>query len=274
MEKLRQLLHDFAWSLHIGKLHELFLHDGITFATWGLVVVTILLVAYSWHAGREQRKRWEREDEQRKQDRDEERARWKREDEIRNESQNPVFTFGLDWGASKSGIVLWCANLGLVTFQVEKVSAIVISDHNESSSSIADFVPQTLVKSGEKVDIPLPLEVFSSVFFSADLEFSISIAYANRRLLSEAKAYSFFAANKGRIDRMSEGFHSLQKVKCEKCEANGFADPKGVLSRSELQAIRSRAESDLSTSCPNHYSEFLRSVVDINGVTTRFTNNG
>jgi hypothetical protein len=45
-----------------GWFHEVFLHDGITFATWGLVIVTLALVVDSWLKGKEQRRRWKRDD--------------------------------------------------------------------------------------------------------------------------------------------------------------------------------------------------------------------
>jgi len=64
-----------------GRLHELFVHDGITLATWGLFLVTALLVFYGWQTGKRQAARWTLEDEQRKGDLDELHARWRRDDQ-------------------------------------------------------------------------------------------------------------------------------------------------------------------------------------------------
>jgi hypothetical protein len=43
-------------------LHEMLLKDGITLATWGLAVVTGLLVVDSWRKGNDERQRWKRDD--------------------------------------------------------------------------------------------------------------------------------------------------------------------------------------------------------------------
>jgi hypothetical protein len=62
----------------------------VTLATWGLVLVTFLLVIAtvvmwldSLSKGKDQKERWDREDEQHKRDRLEERERWTREDDLR-----------------------------------------------------------------------------------------------------------------------------------------------------------------------------------------------
>jgi hypothetical protein len=80
---LSQLWHNLAWSYRQGLLHEWFLKDGITLATWGLAVVTLLLVVDSYRKSQEQRERWEHEDEQRTADREEEQRRWGRDEQFR-----------------------------------------------------------------------------------------------------------------------------------------------------------------------------------------------
>ncbi|MGD0522610.1 MAG: hypothetical protein ABSA48_15245 [Terracidiphilus sp.] len=74
-------------GLHV--IERMFLENGITLATWALVIVTALLVIVtfllvvdSFRKSREQRIRWTREDEERDKDKTEERERWKREDQF------------------------------------------------------------------------------------------------------------------------------------------------------------------------------------------------
>lgn len=104
-------LHGLSWSLHEGMLHEFFFKDPLTLATWGLVAVTLLLVIDSWRKGKEQRKRWDREDQQHKQDREEERARWVAEDKKQQELQSLRYRFGV-MPAKEGGVAVWLANMG------------------------------------------------------------------------------------------------------------------------------------------------------------------
>lgn len=77
-EMVNSFWHNLVWSYHEGVLHEWFFKDGITFATWGLAIATLLLVLDSRQKSKEQRERWLREDRHRESDRADEqkRRRW------------------------------------------------------------------------------------------------------------------------------------------------------------------------------------------------------
>jgi hypothetical protein len=84
MARPEQLIHDLLWSLQQGELHRFLFADGITFATWGLVVATALLVYDSWQKRKEDRESEKRESARRNAERKELEARWEREDELRS----------------------------------------------------------------------------------------------------------------------------------------------------------------------------------------------
>ena len=63
-------------------LHEWFFKDGMTFATWGLATVTLLLVIDGYHKGKVQRLRWVREDQHRDSDQADERERRIRDEQF------------------------------------------------------------------------------------------------------------------------------------------------------------------------------------------------
>lgn len=76
-------------------------NGGLTLATWGLVVATFFLYRDSRQKGREQRERWQREDERQK------------------ENNKPKFVFGVD--LDTEGAYFWIANIGLTTFLLKTI---------------------------------------------------------------------------------------------------------------------------------------------------------
>jgi hypothetical protein len=77
--------------------------QSLTLATWGLVIVTALLVLDSWNKSREQRKRWDREDQQRVDD------------------AKPKTLIELAKRPSSPDVVVLCYNLGSNTFVIDKL---------------------------------------------------------------------------------------------------------------------------------------------------------
>jgi hypothetical protein len=108
---------------------------GITLATWGLVVATLVLWLDSWKKGKEQRDRWTNEDKQRQEDRDELRARWKREDLAHKAEIAPKYSFDIE--LDELGPYFWIANMGTTAFLVKTV-----------------FLNRTKFGTGQKVPFP------------------------------------------------------------------------------------------------------------------------
>jgi hypothetical protein len=248
----------------------------VTLATWGLVLVTFLLVIATFvmwldslSKGREQKVRWVLEDEQHRKDREEERSRWRRDDEIRQEEQRPKFDFGLDiqplLNSHRNDVVVWCANLGSASFIVKRILARHLIDFDEDEAP-KHFDPQVIVKAGEMARVSIPASLFMDVHMRADKEFWIAVSSADIEVESAGKIFSFFAADRSKIDNISEGFHGLKKVKCVKCDATGFLPPNGVLSKTLLAEMMNRAATELAETCPSHESGLLKSVIDVNGI--------
>jgi hypothetical protein len=265
---IHKFLHDVAWSFHEGKLHDLFLHDGITFATWGLVLVTVLLVLDGWRRGKEQQDRWKREDQQHKQDREEERARWSRDDEIRLDQQKPKLTFGVEPRSTaendRSPVTLWCANLGSVPFHIETAYIRRLTDFGDDQHD-AHFEPLQLVSVGEMSRMTVPSEIFRGLLLSVDMQFWLSVTTASTRIETDPKVYSLFCVEKGRVAKIERGFHEVRKVSCAVCESVGFYQPSGIESQNELLRVMNLAEQELAGSCPHHFSTVLYSVLNTEG---------
>jgi len=111
-------------------------------ATWGLVAATLLLVLAtiilyfdSLLKGREQRRRWEREDESRAK---EQQARWKREDRLREEDAKPKVAVEIAKRESAPEIVFKCFNLGNTIFFIDQM--IITATSPKHSIRTSDLV--------------------------------------------------------------------------------------------------------------------------------------
>jgi hypothetical protein len=90
---------------------------SLTVATWGLVLATLILFLDSFYKGREQRKRWERQDASRAKD---QRERWEREDRLRGEDAKPKVAVELAQRDDAPEIVFRCYNLGSTIFFIDR----------------------------------------------------------------------------------------------------------------------------------------------------------
>jgi len=123
----------------------------LTLATWGLVAATILLFLItlflyfdSRAKGKEQRERWEREDESRAKEQE---ARWAREDRLREEDAKPKVVVELAKREGSPEIVLRCFNLGNTIFFVDQL--IITATSPRRSVRTSDLVgPPVLLPGG------------------------------------------------------------------------------------------------------------------------------
>jgi len=111
-------------------------------ATWGLVAVTLLLVIAtvflvidSFLKGKEQRKRWEREDESRAK---EQQARWEREDRLREEDAKPKVAVDIGKRGNAPEIVFKCFNLGNTIFFIDQM--VITATNPKCSIRTSDLV--------------------------------------------------------------------------------------------------------------------------------------
>jgi len=91
---------------------------SLTTATWGLVLATLILFIDSFFKGKEQRKRWEREDDSRAQ---EQQARWEREDRLREEAAKPKVAVEIGKRENAHEIVFRYFNLGNTIFFIDQM---------------------------------------------------------------------------------------------------------------------------------------------------------
>jgi len=101
-------------------------------ATWGLVVVTALLVIDGWIKSREQTRRWRHEDERRKEE-----AKPRAVVEITSDSE------------AQTNMGFTCFNLGNTTFYIDKL----IVTTADRAIHVADIEPQ-IVTPGTSVTVP------------------------------------------------------------------------------------------------------------------------
>ena len=111
-------------------------------ATWGLVGATLLLVLAtvilyfdSLLKGREQRRRWKREDDSRA---NEQKARWDREDQLREEDAKPKVAVEIGKRENAPEIVFRCFNLGNTIFFIDQM--IITATNPQRSVRTSDLV--------------------------------------------------------------------------------------------------------------------------------------
>lgn len=111
-------------------------------ATWGLVGATLLLVLAtvilyfdSLLKGREQRRRWKREDDSRA---NEQKARWDREDQLREEDAKPKVAVEIGNRENAPEIVFRCFNLGNTIFFIDQM--IITATNPKRSVRTSDLV--------------------------------------------------------------------------------------------------------------------------------------
>jgi hypothetical protein len=117
-------------------------------ATWGLVIVTALLVTDGWRKSREQTRRWKHEDERRREE----------------EKPKAVVEITSDSDAQTS-MGFTCFNLGNTTFYIDKLIVTTV----DNATHVADIEPQ-IVTPGTSVTVPYnPCELLG--WFSRRAEF-------------------------------------------------------------------------------------------------------
>jgi hypothetical protein len=138
--------------LSLAALPDWLTKEGyLTLATWGLVaatlvlsVITLVLYFDSRAKGKEQRARWEREDESRAKEQE---ARWAREDRLREEDAKPKVVVELAKREGSPEIVIRCFNLGNTIFFVDQM--IITATSPKRSVRTSDLVgPPVLLPGG------------------------------------------------------------------------------------------------------------------------------
>jgi hypothetical protein len=148
----------------------------VTLATWGLVLVTFLLVIAtaimyfdSRSKSKEQRERWKQEDDARAR---EQKSRWEREDQRRAEDSKPKVVVEISRRQDSPEIVFRCFNLGSTIFFVDQL--IITATSPRSSVRTTDIVGPPVLLPGTLMSTPYDCEgLITESFQEAKAEFIV-----------------------------------------------------------------------------------------------------
>ncbi|MHB1020929.1 MAG: hypothetical protein ACYC46_08870 [Acidobacteriaceae bacterium] len=198
----------------------------LTLATWGLVIATGMLVVYSYREGREQQKRWEREDKLR-------------------------FRFGLQVGRNERDLELWCANLGKTSFILQRL---FLQKRGEESPK--EVAIQEIISVGE-MRMMLIEESNFKFFNKIDSDFKawIGIDGFENSKLSESLWFhlDFYSPPPIAAIGLKIGCWDEQSVDCPECGRHYLYFPKGAAVNEEELAEQVReATLKVKETCPDH----------------------
>ncbi len=162
-------------------------------------VMLVIAALFQWHTMRAQVKQ--------------ERDRWQREDEIRAEEKRPKAAFWLEPSADKGSPELWCANVGMVNFIVSgmQVSPLAGASKNiQFSRKDCLVVPVGEMRSKKLIS---PEEMFGS---DRPGNAEIELIFQGP---TDAKAYHLWFHDGMYIMKNPEGkFQGLIPLYCKNCE--------------------------------------------------------
>jgi len=229
----------------------------VTFATWGLVLVTLILalvtlalVLDSRANRREQRQRWIKEDQDHLREHEELLQRWKREDAVRDSAADPKADFGLR--SNRGGdFTLWSANLGTSSFLLVRLRMVHLV--GEKQDQIHEFEP-AIVPVGQSIEIRLPTLGWQD----GNWEVYLALRGPQREVTTSAKLYYLLFAD-DRAVRVQTDLRGLETISCPKCkvQVTNF-EMGGLASKADVQQELEQALGDLQRSCPEHESSSPR----------------
>lgn len=208
----------------------------VTLATWGLVFVTAFLALITFWQGREERKRWQRED------------------ALRREETQPKADFGLKISEPSKELTFWCANLGTASFLISNIQ---IDDAVYAQGGAVLRKGPIIVPSGTIIEVGLGVET-RNIGLRRNWNISVVLKGPTEELTMPSKAFSILSLN-GQVADLQEEFRGSQSLQCPKCNSV-VASLKldGITTNQELREEMNRAGSDLEVSCPNHQSSSSR----------------
>ena len=185
----------------------------LTFATWGLVIATFLLYLDGRSKGKEQRRRWEKEDKDRERERNELRSRWTREDEIRKSQEALNYRFGVK-PRDDGEVVVWVANLGTTSFLVTRVWLDITNPFDSTQRLLRKkgFEWNAVVTAGETKDFVMPEGYLLGSPVDKDehschkYEFSIGIDHLGKQEMSPVKTFDVVVDEAKRLEMFSKPF--------------------------------------------------------------------
>jgi hypothetical protein len=237
----------------------LFSEKGVTLATCLLVLATLILAFDSWRGRREQRKRWAKEDVDRRREHDELQERWRREDAIRESENTPKPEFGLRKSDSDHELILWCANLGTVSFLLTEIRIKgVLRTTGQDTLDVLRISP-VIVARGAIDEVNLSkISRVARGFFEQQWSVSLLLTGPHGELVTEGKLYNIHVTN-NQVVRVDPGLHGPMRLLCPKCNGAPVEFKlDGLASEEEFHREFAHVSDDLNESCPDHKSSSTR----------------
>jgi hypothetical protein len=193
----------------------------LTFATWGLVGVTFLLVVAtllllidSRLKSNEQRRRWEKENKEHERERNDQRERWNREDEIRRTQRALDYRFGVK--PDDTDVIIWVANLGITSFLVTRIWLDIVNPFDSTKRLLRKkgLEWNAVLAAGETREFRMPegylagspVEPEGNGHGYHQCEISIEIDHLGQHVKSPIKTFNVSVGEEGRTEMFLKPF--------------------------------------------------------------------
>lgn len=154
---------------------------------------------------------------------------------------------------------LWLriSNLGLSNFLLQTIH-LRKRDKNE-----ADYEMHQVGESGKTEQIKLPDGVYKGDGFGVDIELTLKYRGLDGTGKTPPKCFSVSLGLSDEPIEVLEELDSLWYVGCPKCSVPAVTNVHGLKTFEAAEARSKKLEEDLAASCPDHNSEFLLTVEDV-----------
>jgi hypothetical protein len=174
--------------------------------------------------------------------------------------QEKVFLY-FDLVCKNGPLLVRVANLGISNFLVTAIHV--------RSQDLAEFryAAHEVVESGKSEEISLPRDACADHPLSVDLEITLEFVGLDVRGKTEPKCFNVSMALDNIPNETTEGLNGLWGVRCPRCNLGGmiFMSMRNNMETfAEAFARKDRLLADLRNSCPDHRSEWLMGMDDVN----------
>ena len=178
------------------------------------------------------------------------------------EQRQVTFDFGVR--ACDGQGILWISNPGKLALAVQRLN--IRTEGDRKSFELQETAPPAATT---EIDITRMLRE-SPLGLWDDLDISFDfLSHPGRRGSSPRKPFHLMKLD-GPIDKVSSGFGVPRSVKCPKCGIPGLFNVTDLGNEDEVPKRRIIVQRELRRSCPDHRSQWIRSLVDSDGRVTHY----
>jgi hypothetical protein len=156
-------------------------------------------------------------------------------------------------------LYLQVANLGISNFLLTAIH-VRTQDLAEFNYSI-----HQVVQSGKSEEISLPRDACADHPLSVDLEIILDFVGLDARGRTDPRCFNISMGLDNIPNRATEGLNGLWAVRCPRCNFGGmlFMSLMNLTTFAEAGARKRQLVTELGNSCPNHQSEWLMGMADV-----------